>query len=51
MALLLPHRGLCQPGELAADRGHAQRFAMLADRLLLEIAHHAVPAQEDSSVS
>ncbi len=51
MALPFPHRSLGQPGELAADGGHAQHPAVLTDGLLLEIAHHAIPAQEDSSVS
>ena len=41
-----------QAGELAANRRHAQRLAMLPDGLVLEISHHAVPAQgPDSSTS
>jgi hypothetical protein len=53
MGLPFPARGLGQPGELAADRRHAQRLAMLANGLVLEILHHAVPTQdvEISSVS
>ena len=39
--------------ELAADRRHAQRLAVLPDGLVLQVAHHAVPAQglETSSAS
>ena len=46
-------RLIAQPGELAADRRHAQRLAVLANGLVLEIPHHAVPTQgvETSSVS
>ena len=53
MGLALPGRGLGQTGELAADRRHAQRLAVLANGLVLEIPHHAVPTQgvEISSVS
>ena len=45
MGLPLAHSGIRQAGELAADRRHAQRLAMLPDGLILEIRHHAVPAQ------
>jgi hypothetical protein len=53
MGLTLPGRGFGQPGELAADRRHAQRLAVLANGLVLEILHHAVPTQgvEISSAS
>jgi hypothetical protein len=53
MGLTLPGCGLGQPGELAADRRHAQRLAVLANGLVLEILHHALPTQgvEISSVS
>jgi hypothetical protein len=53
MGLTLPSSGLGQPGELAADRRHAQRLAVLANGLVLEILHHALPTQgvEISSVS
>ena len=45
--------GLGQPGKLTADCRHPQRLAVLADSLVLEIAHYAVPAHgvEKSSVS
>jgi hypothetical protein len=53
MGLTLPGRSLGQAGELAADRRHAQRLAVLANGLVLEILHYAVPRQgvEISSVS
>ena len=52
MGLPLPRRGLGHAGELAADRRHAQRLALLPDSLLLEVSHHAVPAcGADSSTS
>ena len=53
MRLSLSGSGLGQPGELTADCRHPQRLAVLADSLVLEIAHHAVPAHgvERSSVS
>ena len=52
MGLPFAGGGVRQPGELAADRRHAQRLAMLPDGLVLEVGHHAVPAQgPDSSTS
>ena len=53
MGLTLSGGGLGQPGELAADGWHPQRLAVLADGLVLKLAHHAVPAHgvEMSSVS
>jgi hypothetical protein len=52
MGLSLARGGLGQPGKLAADRRHPQRLAVLADGLVLKLAHHAVPAQgPESSVS
>ena len=52
MGLPLADGGIRQASELAADRRHAQRLAVLPDGLVLEIGHHAVPAQEaDSSTS
>ena len=53
MGLTLPGSRLGQSGELAADRRHAQRLAVLANGLVLEILHHALPTQgvEISSVS
>ena len=52
MGLPLPGGGLGQAGELAADCRHAQRLAVLSDRLVLQVAHHAVPAHgADNSTS
>ena len=52
MRLTLARRSIGQAGELTADRRHAQRLAVLADRLFLQITHHAVPAHgPDNSVS
>ena len=52
MALPLADGGIREASELAADRRHAQRLAMLPDRLVLEIGHQALPAQgPDSSTS
>ena len=45
MRLAFARRGLGQACELAADRRHAQRLAVLADGLILQVTHHAVPAQ------
>jgi hypothetical protein len=44
MGLTLAGSGLGQPGELAADRRHPQRLAVLTNGLVLEIVHYAVPA-------
>ena len=44
MGLSLAGGGFGQPGKLTADRRHPQRLAVLADGLILEIGHHAVPA-------
>jgi hypothetical protein len=53
MGLSLSGGGLGQPGKLTADRRHPQRLAVLANGLVLETAHYAVPAHgvERSSVS
>ena len=53
MRLSFPGGRVRQTGELGADRRHAQRLAVLADGLVLKLAHHAVPAHgvESSSVS
>ena len=51
MGLPFPRCGLCQAGELTANRRHAQRLAMLTDGVFLKLAHQAVPAHgADSSV-
>jgi hypothetical protein len=52
MRLAFADGGVCQPRELAANRRHAQRLAMLSDGLVLQIGHHALPAQgPDNSTS
>ena len=53
MGLSLSGGGPGQPGKLTADRRHPERLAVLADGLVLEIAHYAVPTHgvERSSVS
>ena len=52
MRLPLPDGGLGEARELAADGRQAQHLAVLADGLLLQLAHHAVPAHGlDSSTS
>jgi len=45
MGLPCPGSLVGQARELAADRRHAQRLAVLPDGLVLQVAHHAVPAQ------
>jgi hypothetical protein len=49
MGLPLAHRRLGQTREPTADGGHTQHLAVLPDGLLLQLAHHAAPA--DSSAS
>ncbi|WP_158805756.1 hypothetical protein [Acidisoma sp. L85] len=49
MGLPLAGGGLRQAYELPADRRHAQRLAVLADDLVLEVDHHAVPAHGPKS--
>ena len=53
VALPLPGGRFGQPGELAADRGQAQRLAVLADGLLSQFArdgaHGAAPAGSSSA--
>ena len=44
MGLPLAQSGIRQAGELAANRRHAQRLAILLDGLVLEISPNAVPA-------
>ena len=52
MGLALAAGRLGQTRELRADRRYPQRLAVLADGLVLQLGHHAVPAQgPDSSVS
>jgi hypothetical protein len=52
MRLALACGRVRQSGELTADRRHPQHLAVLADGLVLEFAHHAVPAHgPESSVS
>ena len=45
MGLALPCGFVGEACELAADRRQAQRLAVLPDGLVLQVAHHAVPAQ------
>jgi hypothetical protein len=53
MGLTLSADSLGQPGKLAADRRYSQCLAVLADGLILKLAHQALPMQgvDTSSVS
>ena len=45
MRMSLAGGSLSQARKLTADRGHAQRLAVLPNDLVLELGHQAVPAQ------